>query len=88
MKFFAETEKAVKLAIVIDYVDAEFSKTYQVWVPKSQLQDGVPSDWITRQKVRDVAEVRGAEFAGWRGADDAVCGSNPAFKNIFSMLSK
>lgn len=87
MKFFAETEKAVKLAIVIDYVDAEFSKTYQVWVPKSQLQNSVPSDWITKQKVRDVAEARGAEFAGWEYADGAVANGKVKFSAISKLFA-
>lgn len=88
MKYFAETEKAVKLQIAVEYVDAEFTKRYFVWVPKSQLEaNGMPKDWITGKKVQEVSEYRGAEFAGWIGADNvaAGCGKHD-FSKLFAML--
>ncbi len=70
MKYFAETEKAVKLALVIDYVNYEKTKVYHVWVPKSQLAaDGKPGEWITSVKVDEVKEKRDGIFDCWMDAD-------------------
>lgn len=68
----AESEKAVKLTIAIDYYNAERTKEYDVWVPKSQLaDDGRPGAWISNAKVDDVIEPRygGGMFNYWKDAD-------------------
>jgi hypothetical protein len=68
----AESEKAVKLTIAIDYYNADRTKEYDVWVPKSQLaDDGRPGAWISNAKVNDVLEPRmgGGMFNYWKDAD-------------------
>lgn len=68
----AESEKAVKLTIAIDYYNADRTKEYDVWVPKSQLaDDGRPGTWISNAKVDDVVEPRygGGMFNYWKDAD-------------------
>ena len=71
MKAFAETEKAVKLRIVIDYYNVEKFGTHEVWVPKSQLRNGEPTEWITSVKTDEVVR-RGGEFSHWEDADGVV----------------
>ena len=68
----AESEKAVKLTIAIDYYNADRTKEYDVWVPKSQLaDDGRPGAWISDAKVNDVLDPRmgGGMFNYWKDAD-------------------
>lgn len=51
-EYLAETEKAVKLTLIVEDFVFEDTKKRDVWVPKSQLaEDGRPSQWITRQKA-------------------------------------
>ena len=72
MKYFAETEKAVKLKIVVDYYNFEKTKSYFCWIPKTQLsENGVPGEWISSQKAADVNEfmLGGSLVEGWEDAD-------------------
>lgn len=74
-KYFAETEKAVKLKIGIDYYTLEKEKDYFVWVPKSQLsKDGRPGQWITNEKAESVTESGwgGGSFSYWEDASRNV----------------
>jgi hypothetical protein len=70
--YLAESEKAVKLTIGIDYFNVERTKEYTVWVPKSQLaDDGRPGSWISSAKANDVIDPRygGGMFDYWKDAD-------------------
>lgn len=71
MKYIAETEKAVKLTIVMRSCKIDKSREYQVWVPKSQLaEDGVPGEWITSVKAEEVSDMMFATvFSAWHDAD-------------------
>lgn len=70
MKYIAETEKAVRLSILIDFVHLEVVKSFEVWVPKSQLaENGVPGQWITAQKFNELSTQGGALFVAWMDAD-------------------
>lgn len=74
-KYFAETAKAVRLKIGIDYYDIEKNVEYDVWVPKSQLsKEGVPGQWISDQKAMDVENDRmgGAMFSYWKDANGKI----------------
>lgn len=74
-KYFAESEKAVKLKIGIDYYDIEKNVEYDVWVPKSQLsKEGVPGQWISDQKAMDVINSRmgGGAFSYWEDANGKI----------------
>lgn len=53
-EYFQETEKAVKLRIIVEDYDLEQTKSRFAWVPKSQLaDDGKPGSWITEQKAQE-----------------------------------
>ena len=74
-KYFAETAKAVRLKIGIDYYDIEKEREYFVWVPKSQLsKDGRPGQWISEMKADDVIERGhgGATFSYWQDASKNI----------------
>lgn len=62
-----ETEKAIQVEIVADvefipcgcYVSSMVKeRTYnlKIWLPKSQVKDGTPSEWITCQKEAELKE--------------------------------
>ena len=62
-----ETEKAIQVEIVADvefvpnggYTSSMVKyRTYnlKIWLPKSQVKDGVPSQWITTMKENDLKE--------------------------------
>ena len=62
-----ETEKAIQVEIVADveYVpDGGYTssmvkyRTYnlKIWLPKSQVKDGTPSEWITSKKENELRE--------------------------------
>lgn len=84
MKYFAETEKAVKLAIVIDYYNVERTRSYQVWVPKSQLAaDGKPGEWITNIKAEEVTDFMiGGMFECWEDAEGNCFGPSKTAKEL------
>lgn len=74
-KYLAESAKAVKLKIGIDYYDIEKNVEYDVWVPKSQLsKEGIPGSWISDQKLMDVKNERmgGAMFSYWKDANGKI----------------
>ena len=53
-QYFGETEKAVKLKLVVDDYDLETKKERIVFVPRSQLSaEGIPGEWITEQKAQE-----------------------------------
>lgn len=61
VSYYSQTEKAVKLKIIVDDFDTEQTKSRIVWVPKSQLtNDGKPSLWITEQKAQEFYSSRRA----------------------------
>lgn len=60
-----ETEKAIQVEIVADVRYVPFGgytssmvkyKTFnlKIWLPKSQVKDGTPSQWITSQKEEEL----------------------------------
>lgn len=62
-----ETEKAIQVEIMADvefvpnggYTSSMVKyRTYnlKIWLPKSQVKDGVPSQWITTMKENDLKE--------------------------------
>lgn len=57
--YFNETEKAVKLRIVVEDYALEKTLSKEVWVPKSQLSsEGIPGEWITDQKAQEFYNSR------------------------------
>ena len=63
MKYFAETEKAVLLAVVVDDYRYERFRTRKMWFPKSQLdQSGIPTRWITTRKLCETFDFEVLEF--------------------------
>ena len=82
--YFAETEKAVKLQLQLDYVDLETSKTYDVWIPKSQLDaTGRPGEWITKEKVKEFKHPNWGSVAFnpvWRDAKGNSFGAGKTAK--------
>ena len=62
-----ETEKAIQVEIIADvefvpnggYTSSMVRyRTYnlKIWLPKSQVKNGVPSEWITSMKENDLKE--------------------------------
>lgn len=52
--YISETDKAVKLSLSVEDYDLGTTKTRDVWIPKSQLDEqGRPSQWITQQKAQE-----------------------------------
>lgn len=62
-----ETEKAIQVEIMAEVEYIPFGgytssmvkyRTYnlKIWLPKSQVKDGVPSKWITTMKENDLKE--------------------------------
>lgn len=62
-----ETEKAIQVEVlaVVEFVPMggytssmvkERTFNLKVWLPKSQVKDGVPSQWITTQKEEQLKE--------------------------------
>lgn len=67
MKITAESEKAVKIAVLMPN-----GKEGEMWFPKSQIKEGVVSDWIISQKARDFGnwcsgDVEGLETSPYKG---------------------
>jgi len=54
-KAIKETEKAVQVKAIIDLYDVEKSITRTVWLPKSQIRNGRPTEWIIERKREDLA---------------------------------
>jgi hypothetical protein len=64
--YFKETEKAVQLGMTVtatysgtSYKTGEWedvTKTFEqkVWFPKSQMKDGKPTEWIAKQKGKEI----------------------------------
>jgi hypothetical protein len=48
-----ETEKAVGVNVVIEFVNAGHSKIVTVWVPKSTLKDGMAPGWLLDSKLNE-----------------------------------
>lgn len=58
-EYFGETDKAVKLKIIVHDYDYESTKQRIVFVPRSQLSsEGVPGEWITEQKAQEFYSSR------------------------------
>lgn len=72
MEYFAETEKAVKLELVVDFYNLERGGRFKVWVPKSQLDEyGWPKPWISARKVEEVGRGKGgATLEMWVDANN------------------
>ena len=66
--YFNETEKAVQLEMTVkanyygtkgykgDFVDQQKEFTQKVWIPKSQLENGKPTEWIAKQKAKEIMD--------------------------------
>lgn len=69
-KYIKETEKAVLLTLIIDYPLHEGTGKYDVWVPKSQLdENGVPNEWIAEKKAENISMTSSYLVEGWKDAE-------------------
>lgn len=67
--YFSETEKAVQLSMTVNasysgtskktgfWEDKQKSFTQKVWIPKSQMKGGKPTEWIAKQKAKDILKA-------------------------------
>lgn len=55
-RYERETEKAVLAKISVESNGETITRT--AWIPKSQIKDGKPSDWIVQTKAREILEQR------------------------------
>lgn len=91
MEYFSETEKAVRLILVVDYYMIEKLGVYSVWVPKSQLDaNGIPGQWITEKKMEEVRDTNkgGCHFEEWRGANGTCSGIGMTDKELAAFNSR
>jgi len=64
MKAFKETEKAIQLEMVFDFFNIERTFKRKVWIPKSQLKNGLPTGWIFNKKKEEEELNFSTNFGG------------------------